>query len=87
VDKQGEASREFNTWRKQEIQHYLAANIDTHATDHSTIMTNPEHAEKALAHDVAVGVWTIRQEELRKLRVAADWSLRKGTSFDVWRVP
>ena len=82
VDKPEEASREFNIWRKQEIQNYLAANIDTHATDHSTIMTNPEHAEKALAYDVAVGVCTIRQEQLRELRVAADWSLLKGTSFE-----
>ena len=82
VDKPEEASKEFNAWRKQEIQNYLAANIDTHATDHSTIMTNPEHAQKALAYDVAVGVCTIRQEELRKLRVAADWSLLKGASFE-----
>jgi len=82
VDKPEEASKEFNAWRKQEIQNYLAANIDTHATDHSTIMTNPEHAQKALAYDVAVGVCTIRQEALRKLRVAADWSLLKGASFE-----
>ena len=75
VDKPEEASKEFNAWRKNEIQSYLAANIDTHATDHSTIMTNPEHAEKALAYDVAVGVCTIRQEALRELRVAADWRL------------
>lgn len=75
VDKPEEASKEFNAWRKNEIQNYLAANIDTHATDHSTIMTNPEHAQKALAYDVAVGVCTIRQEALRKLRVAADWRL------------
>lgn len=78
VDKPEEASKEFNAWRKNEIQNYLAANIDTHATDHSTIMTNPEHAQKALAYDVAVGVCTIRQEALRELRVAADWQILKG---------
>ena len=75
VDQPEEASAEFKAWRAKEIQNYLAANIDTHATDHSTIMTNAEHAEKALAYDVAVGVCTIRQDELRTLRVAADWTL------------
>ena len=80
VDQPQEASDEFKAWRANEIQNYLVANIDTHATDHSTIMTNPEHAEKALAYDVAVGVCTIRQEELRTLRVAADWTLLQGLS-------
>lgn len=80
VDQPEEASAEFKAWRAKEIGSYLAANIDTHATDHSTIMTNAEHAEKALAYDVAVGVCTIRQEELFTLRIAADWQLLKGLS-------
>ena len=45
------------------------------ATDHSTIMTNPMHAERALAYDVPVGVCNIKADALRKLRVAADWRL------------
>ncbi|WP_300759840.1 hypothetical protein [Janthinobacterium sp.] len=77
VDKPEAASDKFKAWRTKEIHHYLAANVDTHATDHSTIMSNAMHAEKALAYDVAVGVCTIRQEELRKLRVVADWCLLK----------
>lgn len=77
VDKPEAASDQFKAWRKEEIQNYLVANIDTHATDHSTIMSNAMHAEKALAYDVAVGVCTIREEELRKLRVMADWQLSK----------
>lgn len=80
VDQPEEASAEFKTWRAKEIRSYLAANIDTHATDHSTIMTNPDHAEKALAYDVAVGVCTIRQDDLQRLRIAADWQLLKGLS-------
>ena len=29
--------------------------VNAHATDHSSILTNPMHAEKALAYDVAIG--------------------------------
>ena len=47
------------------------------ATDHSTIMTNPMHAERALAYDVPVGVCSIKADALRRLRVAADWRLLK----------
>ncbi|MBB5367346.1 MULTISPECIES: hypothetical protein [unclassified Janthinobacterium] len=40
-------------------------------------MTNPMHAERALAYDVPVGECRIKPEALRKLRVAADWRLLK----------
>ena len=69
---------EYLEWRKQEIQGQLAATCDTHATDHSTILTNPGHAEKALAYDVAIGVGHIGEEAMRQLRIAADWRLLKG---------
>ncbi|OHV94388.1 hypothetical protein AKG95_28050 [Janthinobacterium lividum] len=69
------ATPEYLEWRKQEIQGQLAATCDTHATDHSTILTNPWHAEKALAYDVAIGVGHIGEEAMRELRIAADWRL------------
>ena len=69
------ATPEYLHWRKQEIQAQLAATCDTHATDHSTILTNPRHAEKALAYDVAIGVGHISEEAMRELRIAADWRL------------
>ena len=69
------ATPEYLEWRKQEIQGQLAATCDTHATDHSTILTNPRHAEKALAYDVAIGVGHIGEEAMRELRIAADWRL------------
>ncbi len=72
------ASAEFKAWREEEISSYLRENIDVNATDHSTIMTNPMHAEKALAYDVAVGMCRISPDDLRKLRIAADWRLWKG---------
>ena len=72
------ASEEHKRWRGDIITANLAANLDTHATDHSTIMTNGMHAEKALAYDVAVGVSHIQEKALRKLRVIADWRLLKN---------
>ncbi|MDI3296813.1 T6SS effector phospholipase Tle3 domain-containing protein [Janthinobacterium tructae] len=72
------ATPEYLEWRKQEIQAQLAATCDTHATDHSTILTNPRHAEKALAYDVAIGVGHIGEKAMLQLRIAADWRLSKG---------
>lgn len=77
-DKLEDASPEYIAWRDKEIKTYLAANIDVHASDHSTIMTNGDHAEKALAYDVAIGVCQIRTEDLHKFRIAADWRYLKG---------
>jgi pimeloyl-ACP methyl ester carboxylesterase len=77
-DKPDEASAEYKAWRNKKINRYLAKNIDTHATDHSTIMTNGMHAQKALAYDVAVGYCHIRDKDLHKLRIAADWRFLDG---------
>ena len=72
-DKPETASAKYTAWRNDKIKDALADNIDTHATDHSTIMTNGMHAQKALAYDVAIGVCRIRPAELAALRVLADW--------------
>ncbi|WP_338770868.1 hypothetical protein [Massilia sp. METH4] len=74
-DKPEAADDEYKIWRTKEIKRYLSENIDSNATDHSTIMTNPMHAEKALAYDVAVGMCRIRATDLQDLRIAADWRL------------
>lgn len=81
-DKPEGADDEYKVRRAKEIKRYLTENIDSNATDHSTIMTNPMHAEKALAYDVAVGMCRIRAAEMHKLRIAADWRLWEGVSFD-----
>ena len=81
-DKPEEASAEYKEWREKKIKTYLAENIDTHATNHSTIMTNPMHAQEALAYDVAVGLCHIRQNDLHALRMAADWRFVKGLADD-----
>ncbi len=72
------ASADYTAWRNNTIKEHLANNIYAPATDHSTIVTNPMHAEKALAYDVAIGSCTIRADDLRKLRQAADWRLLEG---------
>ncbi|OYO29869.1 DUF3274 domain-containing protein [Janthinobacterium sp. PC23-8] len=72
-DKPETATADYTAWRNQKIQGMLASNVGTYATDHSTIMTNSEHAQKALAYDVAVGCCYLRDEDLRELRTMADW--------------
>lgn len=74
------ASPEYLAWRSEKIKETLAKCIDTHATDHSTIMTNAEHARLALSYDVAVGVCQITREKLGDLRVSADWRYLDGLS-------
>ncbi len=69
---------EYKAWSDKHIRNNLAANIDANATDHSTIMTNPEHAEKALAYDVAIGMCEIPAAKFQELRIAADWQLWEG---------
>ncbi|NHZ67010.1 hypothetical protein F1735_32900 [Massilia sp. CCM 8694] len=72
-DKPDSASEDYKAWRSKHIKSNLAANINAHATDHSTIMTNGMHAQKALAYDVAIGCCHIKKEDLHTLRIAADW--------------
>ena len=76
------ASAGYKTWREEKIKTYLAANVEEHATDHSTIMTNAMHAQKALAYDVAIGPCHIRDEDMHKFRIAADWRFLKGLDKD-----
>ncbi|MEJ7805572.1 MAG: hypothetical protein WKG03_06590 [Telluria sp.] len=76
------ASAKYDAWRTKKIKTNLAENINTHATDHSTIMTNGYHAQKALAYDVAIGRSHIKKEDLDVLRIAADWRFLKGLEKD-----
>jgi len=76
------ADARYTAWRNEKIKEALADNIDTHATDHSTIMTNGMHAEKALAYDVAIGVCRIRPADLATLRKLADWRYLAGITED-----
>jgi hypothetical protein len=77
-DDPSSASPEYTAWRNKQIKTTLAANLDTHATDHSTIMTNGVHAQNALAYDVAIGCCDIPEDDLHTLRKAADWRFLDG---------
>jgi len=56
----------------------LVENVGTRATDHSSILTNPGHSEKALAYDIPVGVCNIASKDLAQLRMMADWRFLEG---------
>jgi pimeloyl-ACP methyl ester carboxylesterase len=76
-DEPEKASAEHNKWRNNLIKKSLLKSVDAAATDHSTIMTNPMHSERALAYDVAVGVCDISQPTLYDYRLFADWRFQE----------
>ncbi|RQZ24091.1 DUF3274 domain-containing protein, partial [Burkholderia sp. Bp9090] len=70
----------YKEWRDQQIVDWLDRGATNSPTNHSTTMTNPEHAEKALAYDVAIGLCYLTPEQLYDLRIEADWRMGKGLS-------
>jgi pimeloyl-ACP methyl ester carboxylesterase len=72
------ANDDYKTWRNGKIRQLLVENVGTRATDHSSILTNPDHSEKALAYDIPVGVCHIAKEDLADLRKMADWRFLDG---------
>lgn len=82
-DNPEQASAQYKAWRSKEIKSYLKDNTAAYATDHSTILTNPMHAEKALAYDVAIGMCHIRDSDQHELRIKADWRLLEEFDDDV----
>ena len=43
----GQATPEYQSWRAEQITGFLNDAVDQNATDHSTIVTNQRHAERA----------------------------------------
>ena len=72
------AGDDYKAWRTEKIKQLLVENVETPATDHSSILTNPDHSEKALAYDIPVGVCNIVKEDLMELRKWADWRFLQG---------
>lgn len=72
------ASDGYKAWRTKKIKETLAENIKAPATDHSSIMTNPDHARMALAYDIPVGVSHIKDKDMRVFRQMADWRYLKA---------
>lgn len=81
-DKPSDASASYSAWHKDRISAILLGGQHNNPTNHSTTMTNPEHAEKALAYDVAIGVCHLSADDWWKLRIEADWRMWKGLDQD-----
>ncbi|RQR48957.1 DUF3274 domain-containing protein [Burkholderia sp. Bp9126] len=77
-DGQSEMPEGYQKWRNKEIKDILDRGTTNNPTNHSTTMNNPEHAEKALAYDVAIGLCHLTPDQLNDLRIEADWRLGKG---------
>jgi len=81
-DNPDSASDGYKAWRTKKIRETLAENIKAPATDHSSIMTNPDHATKALAYDIPVGVCHIKKSDMQVFRQMADWRYVGGLDDD-----
>ncbi|KVZ94789.1 hypothetical protein WL22_17465 [Burkholderia ubonensis] len=77
-DNPAAASADYGAWHKSRISTILIGGQHNNPTNHSTTMTNPDHAEKALAYDVAIGVCHLSADDWWKLRIEADWRMCKG---------
>lgn len=77
-DNPADASADYSVWHKDRISTVLLGGQYNNPTNHSTTMTNPEHAEKALAYDVAIGVCHLSGDDWWKLRIEADWRFQDG---------
>ncbi|KVL10673.1 T6SS effector phospholipase Tle3 domain-containing protein [Burkholderia sp. MSMB1826] len=77
-DNPGAASADYTEWRNNEIFQILNGGDKNNPTNHSTIMTNKDHAEKALAYDVAIGLCYLTETDLEEIRIQADWRFANG---------
>ncbi|WP_174993636.1 effector protein Tle3 domain-containing protein [Burkholderia arboris] len=59
---------------------YRESTEKNNPTNHSITMTNPMHAEKALAYDVAIGVCLLTSQDWADLRIEADWRFSSSVS-------
>ncbi len=81
-DGKSEMPEGYKTWQTKQVVEILDSGKNNNPSNHSTIMTNPMHAEKALAYDVAIGVNYLTLEEMNKLRIEADWRFGEGLDKD-----
>lgn len=81
-DSPANASADYSAWHKDRISTILLGGQHNNPTNHSITMTNSEHAEKALAYDVAIGVCRLSPNDWQALRLEADWRMWKGLDLD-----
>ena len=77
-DNPANAPADYRDWHKSRISTILLGGQHNNPTNHSTTMTNSEHAEKALAYDVAIGMCHLSADDWWKLRIEADWRFHDG---------
>lgn len=82
----------FESFEKTERMGLLAKGANQQATNHSTILTNPDHSEHVLAYDVDVGLCKFNNVQMNQLRRMADWRWckprpEKGDDFPPGRKP
>ncbi|VWB52452.1 T6SS effector phospholipase Tle3 domain-containing protein [Burkholderia lata] len=77
-DGKSEMPESYKEWRDKQIVDWLDRGSTNSPTNHSTTMTNPKHAKKALAYDVAIGVCYLTPDQLYDLRIEADWRMFDG---------
>ncbi|RQT16811.1 hypothetical protein DF037_36205 [Burkholderia contaminans] len=81
-DGSSELPEGYKDWRNKEVKDILDRGTENNPTNHSTTMTNPDHAQKALAYDVAIGPCYLTLEQMNALRIEADWRMGKGINKD-----
>ncbi|RQS17499.1 DUF3274 domain-containing protein, partial [Burkholderia sp. Bp8992] len=81
-DGKSEMPEGYKEWRDKQIVDWLDRGSTNSPTNHSTTMTNPDHAKKALAYDVAIGVCYLTPEQMKALRIEADWRMEDGIPDD-----
>ena len=81
-DGESDAPEGYTAWRNKQVTEILDRSANNNPTNHSTIMTNPMHAEKALAYDVAIGLCYLSPAQMTELRIEADWRFVKGMDDD-----
>ncbi|MDN7616883.1 T6SS effector phospholipase Tle3 domain-containing protein [Burkholderia cepacia] len=72
-DGTSDAPEGYKEWHNEQVVDILDAGKLNNPTNHSTTMTNPEHAQKALAYDVAIGLCYLSPQDFTELRIEADW--------------
>ena len=63
----------FERFENTQRMGLLAKGANQQATNHSTILTNPDHSEHVLAYDVDVGLCQFGNVQMSQLRRMADW--------------
>jgi hypothetical protein len=72
-DLSGEKHAAFRQFDQNVREDFLKQAVNLNASNHSTILTNPEHARRVLAYDVNVGLNVLPVRQMNWLRQFADW--------------